>query len=79
MSKNYPRTSYELICQAVNGDDIAIEEVLDFYDSYISKLPQRPIVCENGKVSMIVDVKLKGKIQSAVMRAIFKFDFSRAK
>ena len=79
MSKKYPRPSSELICQAVNGNEMAIKEVLDFYDSYISKLSQRPIVCESGKVSMIVDVKLKGKIQSAVMRAIFKFDFSRAK
>ena len=60
MSKKYPRPSYELICQAVNGNEMAIKEVLDFYDSYISKLSQRPIVCESGKVSMIVDV---GNIQ----------------
>lgn len=79
MSKNYPRLSYELIYQAVSGDERAVREILDFYDGYISKLSQRPIICESGKVSMVVDMELKGKIQSAVMRAIFKFDFSRAK
>lgn len=79
MSRNYPRPSYELICRAVSGDEMAVREILDFYDGYISKLSQRPITYESGKVSIVVDVELKGKIQSAVMRAIFKFDFSRAK
>ncbi len=42
MSRNYPRPSYELICRAVSGDEMAVREILDFYDGYISKLSQRP-------------------------------------
>ena len=38
MSKDYGYPSFELICRASSGDEVAIKEILKFYDAYISKL-----------------------------------------
>ena len=53
MKKDYGYPSYELICQAASGEEIALMEILKFYESYISKLCLRPFYHENGTVSMI--------------------------
>ena len=42
MKKDYGYPSYELICQAASGEEIALMEILKFYESYISKLCLRP-------------------------------------
>lgn len=59
MKKDYGYPSYELICQAASGEEIALMEILKFYESYISKLCLRPFYHENGTVSMIVDEEWK--------------------
>ncbi|HFM7172437.1 TPA: helix-turn-helix domain-containing protein, partial [Enterococcus faecium] len=38
MSKDYGYPSFELICKASSGDEMAVKEILKFYDGYISKL-----------------------------------------
>jgi hypothetical protein len=35
MSKDYGYPSFELICRASSGDELAIREILKFYDTYI--------------------------------------------
>ena len=42
MSKDYGYPSFELICKASSGDEMAVKEILKFYDGYISKLCLRP-------------------------------------
>ena len=42
MSKDYGYPSFELICRASSGDEVAIKEILKFYGAYISKLCLRP-------------------------------------
>ncbi len=42
MSKDYGYPSFELICRASCGDEVAVKEILKFYDAYISKLCLRP-------------------------------------
>ena len=37
MSKDYGYPSFELICRASSGDEVAIKEILKFYNAYISK------------------------------------------
>ena len=75
MSKDYGYPSFELICRASSGDEVAIREILKFYDAYISKLCLRPFYhCESGKIIMQVDDELKGEVYTEMMKAILKFE-----
>lgn len=75
MSKDYGYPSFELICRASSGDELAIREILKFYDTYISKLCLRPFChSESGKIIMQVDEELKGDIYTDMMKAILKFE-----
>lgn len=54
MSKDYGYPSFELICKASSGDEVAIKEILKFYDAYIFKLCLRPFYySESGKIIVI--------------------------
>ena len=75
MSKDYGYPSFELICKASSGDEMAVKEILKFYDGYISKLCLRPFYhSESGKIIMQVDEELKGEIHTDMMKAILKFE-----
>lgn len=75
MSKDYDYPSFELICRASRGDEVAIKEILKLYDAYISKLCLRPFYrSESGKIIMQVDEELKGEIYTDMMKAILKFE-----
>lgn len=63
-----------ILSQAASGEEIALMEILKFYESYISKLCLRPFYHENGTISMIVDEEWKGDIRTAILKAILKFD-----
>ena len=63
-----------MIVAAANGDEDAIQEILDFFDGYISKLSLRKLYDEYGNVYMVVDSELKGRIQAAVMDMIANFE-----
>ena len=75
MSKDYGYPSFELICRASSGDEVAIREILKFYDAYICKLCLRPFYhSESGKITMQVDEELKGQIHTEMMKAILNFE-----
>lgn len=60
MSKDYGYPSFELICRASSGDELAIREILKFYDGYISKLCLRPFYhSESGWSYVKIQYKLK--------------------
>lgn len=63
-----------MIREAVSGNETAIMDLLKYYDTYISKLCLRPIYSKSNKVNMIVDMELKGRIQTELMKAILKFE-----
>ena len=74
MTKDYGYPSFDLICKASSEDETSIKEILNFYDAYISKLCLRPFYHENGNVSTQVDEEWKGEIQTAMVKAILKFE-----
>lgn len=65
---------FAVIVAATNGDEAAIQEILDFFDGYISKLSLRKLYDEYGNVYMVVDSELKDRIQAAVMDMIANFE-----
>ena len=72
--KDQKHIPFAVIVAATNGDETAIQEILDFYDGYISKLSLRKLYDEYGNVYMVVDSELKGRIQAAVMDMIANFE-----
>lgn len=74
MDNNQKHIPFAVIVTATNGDEAAIQEILKFYDSYISKLSLRQLYDEYGNVYMVVDSELKGRIQAAVMDMIANFE-----
>lgn len=65
---------YHLIASAVDGNEKAIEKLLQFYDPYISKASMRPLFDNYGNVYFAIDMELKGLIREAIMLMIPKFE-----
>ena len=74
MDNNQKHIPFAVIVADTNGDEAAIQEILKFYDGYISKLSLRQLYDEYGNVYMVVDSELKGRIQAAVMDMIANFE-----
>ena len=70
----YKQPSFNVISSALDGDKIAIDKILDFYDPYISKSCIRPLYDEYGNVYIAVDMELKGRIREAIMKMVLEFD-----
>jgi len=70
-SKKMP---FAVIVAASGGNEEAIQQILEFYDGYISKLSLRPLYDEFSKVYMVIDSELKGKIQAAIINMVLNFE-----
>lgn len=75
MKKN-EHLPFHVIVSASEGDKQAIQKVLKHYDGYISKQCLRPLYDEYGQVHMVVDSEMKGRIQSAVMKMVQRFEIT---
>ena len=74
MENNTKRIPFAVIVAATNGDETAIQEILDFYDGYISKLSLRKLYDEYGNVCMVVDADLKNRVQTALLDMLMNFE-----
>ena len=72
MNRAHP--SFYLISKAVDGNEMAIEKLLEFYEPYISKCCLRPFYDEYGNVCIVVDMELKGRIREALLKMICEFE-----
>jgi hypothetical protein len=75
MKKN-KHLHFDVIVAAADGDENAIEMVLNFYDGYISKLSLSPMHDDYGNIYMVIDSELKGRIQTAIMNMILNFEIT---
>lgn len=66
--------SFSVIRSASDGVETAIEKILNHYNSYISKACLRPFYDEYGNMQLVVDMELKGRIRTAITKAILKFE-----
>ena len=80
MSKNKKtHVKYPIIVKASNGEEEALQAILKHYEAYIAKLSTRPAYDLDGDVDMIVDIEMRGRLQSALLGAITKFDAAAVK
>ena len=72
MNRAHP--SFYLISMAGDGNENAMEKLLEFYEPYISKCCLRPFYDEYGNVCIVVDMELKGRIREALLKMICEFE-----
>lgn len=65
--------TFNTICSAVDGNENAIEKILQHYDRYISKSSLRPLYDEYGCMFLAVDMELKGRIRAAIIEMVISF------
>lgn len=65
---------FSIISSAVDGDEVAMKKILNHYNAYISKACLRPCSDEYGNIHIVVDMDLKGRIRTAIMKTILDFD-----
>lgn len=65
---------YRLIASVADGDEKAIEKMLQFYDAYLSKRCLRPLYDEYGNLYIAVDMELKGRIREAMIKKMRAFE-----
>ena len=66
------KLSYMLITQAVAGDENALSEILNIYESYHNALVTYEAVGENGMIYKMIDEDKKIQVQMHLVEAIQK-------
>ena len=66
------KLSYMLITQAVAGDENALSEILNIYESYHNALVTYEVVGENGMIYKMIDEDKKIQVQMHLVEAIQK-------
>lgn len=63
--------TYEIIKDAVNGNDEAEENIFDYFEPYIIKLSKLPYIDNSGKVAYVIDedvyMSLKLKLHELIV------------
>ncbi len=66
-------SSFQLICLAINGDEEALNDILQCYEYYINEICTNKGIDKNGKVLFSFDNELKEDLSNKLITAISKF------
>ncbi|MCR1928456.1 helix-turn-helix domain-containing protein [Enterococcus gallinarum] len=72
-----PLLPSQVIVLAANGDRIAVQSVLDYYQKYILKLSLRKGYDENRESITYVDELIRRRLESKLIDKILSFDITR--
>ena len=71
MNENKSELTYEMICDAINGNEKAEELILAYYEPYIIKLSKIPVISTTGKIRYVIDediyMSLKMKLHELII------------
>ena len=74
MKKNYPLVPFPLIVKAADGNSEAINQIIRHYRGYMTKRYLRVMKDEYGNQSMVVDVVLRGRMETRLITKILSFE-----
>ena len=74
MKKNYPLVPFPLIVKAADGNSEAINQIIRHYRGYMTKRSLRLMKDEYGNQSMVVDVVLRGRMETRLITKILSFE-----
>lgn len=66
--------SYETMLAAMDGDPVAAENILAYFDGYIDRLCTHAFVDETGRVTYDVDTQRKTYLQGRLLAAILRYE-----
>ena len=66
---------YPVIICAVQGDPIAMDQVIDHYNPYITYLSRRNVRDEGGLIIKIPNPEIEAQLTSRLVRAVVRFKF----
>lgn len=64
---------FTTIINAINGDCIAMDQVLDHYDNQMNFLSTCHIRCEEGYLIPMINMEIKDRLTSRLVQAITRF------
>ena len=71
MNEKKAELTYEMIYDAINGDEEAEELILTYYEPYIIKLSKIPVISSNGQIRYVIDediyMSLKLKLHELIL------------
>ncbi len=70
---NEKNLSAEVVVAAVQGDKLATEKVLEYYDDFLNEQATRSKKSPNGEIIKYVDEDVKQELALALIEAIPKF------
>lgn len=65
--------TYEIIRDAVNGDEKAEEVIFDYYEPYIIKLSKLPYINNEGEVAYVIDEDIYMSLKLKLHELIINF------
>ena len=65
--------TYEIIRDAVNGNEEAEELIFDYYEPYIIKLSKLPYIDSDGKVAYMIDEDIYMSLKLKLHELIINF------
>lgn len=65
--------TYEIVLAATNGDPVAAQEVLDYFDATINRLCTHAFIDESGHTEYGVDTQMKTEMQGRLLSAVLHF------
>ncbi len=68
---------FKTIIKAINGDSLAMDQVLDHYDNHIIYLSTCHIRSEQGYLIPIINMEVKDRLTSKLVQAVMRFRVER--
>jgi len=68
---------FKTIIKAINGDSLAMDQVLDHYDNHINYLSTCHIRSEQGHLIPIINMEVKDRLTSKLVQAVMRFRVER--
>lgn len=67
------RIEFQVMQQAIQGDAIAINEILEYFDHLINKLAMSKVVDQYGRTYLFIDEYKKSRLQTKLIESILKY------
>lgn len=71
MNEKKAELTYEMIYDAINGDEEAEDLILAYYEPYIIKLSKVPVISSTGQIRYVIDediyMSLKLKLHELIL------------
>lgn len=75
MKTNQLPLPFTTIMLAVDGDVTSVNEILNHFEPYIIKLPQKTLFDEYGNPHIHIEPTIKRNLETKLIVAILKFEF----